>query len=85
MLITDAAVCVAVQEILAYIFFWLPLFLCPENNMFSLFYTNKFSPLCVIFENDLTIVFVVKYQKISSVFFIFAVNLLFDLLLRQMN
>ena len=35
-LITDAAVCVAVQEILAYILL-APLILCPENNMFSLF------------------------------------------------
>ena len=78
MLITDAAVCVAVQEILAYILL-APLILCPENNMFSLFYTNKFSSLCIIFPNDLTIVFVVKYQKFSSVFFIFAVDLLFSL------
>ena len=46
MLITDAAVCVAVQEILAYIIL-APLILFPENNTFSLFYTNKFSPLCM--------------------------------------
>ena len=34
--------------------------------MFSLFYTSKFSPVWIIFRNDLAHVFILKYQKLSS-------------------
>ena len=80
---SDAAVCVPVQEIWAYIL--LTPVLCDQKIIcFHCFFNNKFNPWCIIAVNDLTIVFAVKYQKFSSVFFIFAVDLLFGLISWQM-
>ena len=38
---------------------------------------QKFNPMWIIFENDLRHVFTVEYQKSSSMFFIFADEMIF--------
>ena len=39
--------------------------ICPEN-IFLLFCTSKFSPISIIFANDLILIIILKYLKLSS-------------------